>query len=79
MGAFDSGWDQLDNMKVKQSLRRVIQRAQRPSKLTAMRFKDISLHSFTSVKIGKLMKRFHSRNYSITDLRFSLFLLHSAE
>lgn len=48
--AYDSGWDAIENMKVKKSMKRIIERAQTPTKLTAMSFKDISLHSFTSVR-----------------------------
>lgn len=49
-GAYGSGWENTDNVKVRKAVMMTIQRAQRPTKLTAMNFTEISLTSFTSVK-----------------------------
>ena len=50
-GAYDSGWEKIKNIKVTKALYMIIHRAQTPNKLTAMGFKEISLISFTTVKV----------------------------
>lgn len=49
-GAYDCGWHEIENMKVRKAVKRIIERAQRPTKLTGMNFTDISLLTFTSVR-----------------------------
>lgn len=50
-GAYESGWELIENKKVKKAVRMIICRAQTPSRLTAMKFAEISLPSFTSVEL----------------------------
>lgn len=47
--SYNCGWESISCPKVRQAITNVIQRAQKPVKLTAMNFSDISLKSFTSV------------------------------
>lgn len=50
-GAYASGWEIMKSLSAKRAIMRVIQRAaQRPARLTAMNFTDISLTSFMTVK-----------------------------
>lgn len=79
VGAYDSGWDQTKNMKVKKAMMRVMERAQKPTILTAMNFQDISLESFTSVRTNNFLSNFRSTNIFFADSRLSLFLLHPFE
>ena len=51
-GVYDSGWEKIENAKVRKALNVIIQRAQKPTKLTAMSFMDVSLKSFRSVNIN---------------------------
>lgn len=47
--AYICGWETVSCPKVRRAMINVIQRAQKPVKLTAMNFADISFNSFTSV------------------------------
>jgi 7tm Odorant receptor len=48
-GAYECGWHEMRDNRLKKLLILIIARGQRPSRLTAMGFADISLPSFTSV------------------------------
>lgn len=51
-GAYNSEWEKIESLKLRKAIMIVIERAQTPSKLTAMNFTDISLKSFTTVKLS---------------------------
>jgi odorant receptor len=57
VGVYDCGWENFHSLKVRKALVTVIQRTQRPTRLTAMNFSEISLTSFTTVI---LMNDFHA-------------------
>lgn len=52
-GVYDSGWEDFADNDFKRQLVIIILRAQRPKRLTAMNFAEISLTSFTSVSCLK--------------------------
>lgn len=50
-GIYDMEWMELDDNDFKKKIILIIIRAHRPKKITAMKFADVSLESFTSVRI----------------------------
>lgn len=48
-GVYFSGWEDFDEIGIKKQLILIIARAQRPKRLTAMNFAEISLPTFTAV------------------------------
>lgn len=48
-GCYSCGWEGVKSPKVRQAIMHVVQRAQKPVRLTALNFADISFKSFTSV------------------------------
>lgn len=49
-GAYNCGWENINDIKLKKTLILIILRSQRPKRLTAMNFAEISLPSFTTVR-----------------------------
>lgn len=75
MGAYDSGWENIKSIRVKKAVLNIVRRAQIPIKLTAMKFKEISLKSFTTVKSINYLSACNFMNYSI-DSSASIFILY---
>jgi 7tm Odorant receptor len=49
LGAYASGWEGMRSLRAQKAIMKVIQRAQRPARLTAMNFTDVSLKCITTV------------------------------
>jgi hypothetical protein len=55
-GIYESGWENLEDEKLKKMLMMIIMRSQKSSALTAMKFNEINLEQFAKVKFLKLKK-----------------------
>lgn len=81
-GIFDCDWDEFKDNSFKKQLILMLHRAQKPKKLTAMGFVDVTLASFTSVssKVQKIVFNCHTNGFaSLADFNQNRIIFYIAE
>ena len=75
-GVYDSEWTDIDDNDYKMQLLMIILRSQRTQKLTAMKFADVSLASFTTVKNFFKILIQNITKISFSDFDYNWFIFH---